>query len=143
MKLLINNKELSPIALPLENKIIQEKNKKIIHTVGKTAKRTYISTTATKLFLGVGLIGFDDGFIEIIEIFQDFSFYIGLAYATWGVIEYILDKPSGHEKIKKAIYGYIGVNILPIVFAAIKKAFSGKTRGILQQSMDILNKIPM
>jgi hypothetical protein len=62
------------------------------------------------------------GLEAIIELIQQFAYYIALAYSTWGLIEYSMDNPSGLQKAKRAVIGYIGIFVLPVLFDAIRKA---------------------
>jgi len=57
-------------------------------------------------------------------LFQNFAYYVGLGYAIWGTIEYAMDNPAGSTKSKKAIIGFIGVYIIPVIFKAIRDALS-------------------
>ena len=60
----------------------------------------------------------------IIQLLQQFSYYVGLGYGLWGVIEYTMDNPAGGNKVKRAITGYIGIYVLPVIFKAIRNALS-------------------
>ena len=100
-----------PIKLP--NKIIKNKQNKIDKL-----------DICTKMLFATGAISTGDfyGLEIIIKLFQEFAYYIGMGYATWGAIEYAMDNPAGVEKTKRAIIGFIGVYIIPILFKSIKNA---------------------
>ena len=58
----------------------------------------------------------------IIKLFQEFAYYIGMGYATWGAIEYAMDNPAGADKAKRAVVGFIGIYVIPVIFTSIKNA---------------------
>jgi hypothetical protein len=132
MKIFLNGSELIISHNSISDKIIdytqeiEEKNIKkvsrVINMVGNYAKKTYVSSSGIKMFAGVVGVN-DDSFYNIVTKLQDFSFYIAVGWATWGIIEYILDKPQGVEKIKRAVWGYIGINAIPTLFAMIRDTF--------------------
>ncbi len=59
----------------------------------------------------------------LIRMVQDFAFPVGVIMATWGLIEMIIGNPSGKEKTKWAIIGYVGIFVIPMVFSQIRAAF--------------------
>ena len=91
--------------------------------VNKNIKK--INSTINIIMAGGALVSGDlSGLDDIIKLLQEFSYYIGMGYCLWGCIEYSMDNPSGTTKMKRAITGFIGVYIIPIVFKAIKRALS-------------------
>lgn len=63
-------------------------------------------------------------FQPLIHMVQDFALPVGVIVATWGLIEIIMgNRPSGKEKLKYSIIGYIGIFVIPMVFEAIRAAF--------------------
>jgi hypothetical protein len=133
LKVLLNGNEIAISSLSdnsiCSNDIDYTSNKNkfkqiscVVHKIGNYAKKTYVSSRFTQMFAGVIGVN-DDGFYNILTKLQDFSFYIAVGWATWGIIGYILDKPSGVEKIKRAVWGYIGINAVPTLFAMIRDSF--------------------
>lgn len=98
---------------------INQKNKKITKS---NIKKPDIS----KLIMASGTLVTGDfsGLETIIQLLQQFSYYVGLGYGLWGVIEYTMDNPAGGNKVKRAITGYIGIYVLPVIFKAIRNALS-------------------
>ena len=92
-------------------------------TINKTIKP---EINYTKLILSAGALTTGDfsGLEAIIQLLQQFSYYVGLSYAIWGTIEYSMDNPAGGSKVKRAITGYIGIYVLPVIFKAIRNALS-------------------
>ena len=80
----------------------------------------------TKLIMTSGALVTGDfsGLEAIIKLLQQFSYYVGLGYGLWGVIEYTMDNPAGGTKVKRAVTGYIGIYVLPIIFKAIRDSLS-------------------
>jgi hypothetical protein len=79
-----------------------------------------------RLILSAGALTTGDfsGLESIIQLLQQFSYYVGLGYALWGTIEYTMDNPAGGSKVKRAVTGYIGIYVLPVIFKAIRNALS-------------------
>ena len=91
--------------------------------INKNIKK--INSTINIIMAGGALVSGDlSGLDDIIKLLQEFSYYIGMGYCLWGCIEYSMDVPSGATKMKRAITGFIGVYIIPIIFKAIKNALS-------------------
>lgn len=80
----------------------------------------------SKLILSSGALitGDFSGLESIIQLLQQFSYYVGLGYGLWGVVEYTCDNPAGGTKVKRAIVGYVGIYVLPVIFKAIRNALS-------------------
>lgn len=78
----------------------------------------------TKIFLAAGAISTGDfsGLEIIIDLFKEFAYYVGMGYAIWGSIEYAMDNPAGADKAKRAVIGFIGVYVIPVIFGSIKRA---------------------
>ncbi len=101
-----------------------------VYTINKyTNKENYNQIKHKPIFdlllAGVALSTGDfSGLERIITLFQNFAYYVGLGYAIWGTIEYAMDNPAGSTKSKKAIIGFIGVYIIPVIFKAIRDALS-------------------
>ena len=105
------------------NKQHNKTNKLYSYSVNK--KLNKINTTINIIMAGGALASGDlSGLEDIIKLLQEFSYYIGMGYCLWGCIEYSMDIPSGATKMKRAITGFIGVYIIPIIFKAIKNALS-------------------
>ena len=109
------------------NDKIDIKNKSKLYSYNSNIDKNIknINLTINILMAGTALASGDlSGLEDIIKLLQDFSYYIGMGYCLWGCIEYSMDNPSGTTKMKRAITGFIGVYIIPIVFKAIKRALS-------------------
>ena len=109
------------------NDKIDIKNKSKLYSYNNNIDKNIktINLTFNILMAGTALASGDlSGLEDIIKLLQDFSYYIGMGYCLWGCIEYSMDVPSGTTKMKRAITGFIGVYIIPIIFKAIKKALS-------------------
>lgn len=80
-------------------------------------------STATHAFAaGTETIG--EKLKPLIQIVQDLALPVGIVVASWGLLEVIMGNfPSGKEKIKYAIIGFVGMFIIPEVFYAISSAF--------------------
>lgn len=60
----------------------------------------------------------------LIDILQDLALPIGIIVSLWGLIEIIIGNlPSGKEKIKYAIIGFLGFFIIPEIFYTIREVF--------------------
>lgn len=66
----------------------------------------------------------DEGLNIIIDLLKRFSYYVGIGYGIWGGIEYSMDNPTGVDKMKRAFIGFIAVNLIPILFSAIRTALT-------------------
>lgn len=105
-----------------KEKNILEKISVWVHRIGDYAKKTYFSSSGT--MFAAGVVGVNDAsFYAILTKLQDFAFYIAVGWATWGLIEYILDKPQGVERVKKAAWGLAGIYAIPTLFAMIRDTF--------------------
>lgn len=62
--------------------------------------------------------------LPLISMVQDLALPIGIVVASWGLIEVIIGQPSGKEKIKYAIIGYVGMFLIPELFYAVRDAFA-------------------
>lgn len=111
---------INGILLEEWNKTFEKPCIKIKKPIKKVNKQKFI----LNMLMASGVLASGDlsGLETIIKLFQDFAYYIGMGYAIWGTIEYSMDVPAGGSKVKRAIVGFIGVYIIPIVFKAIKNA---------------------
>lgn len=105
---------------------LNEINQKIIIKNKKITKNNIKKPDIFKLIMTSGALVTGDfsGLESIIQLLQQFSYYVGLGYGLWGVIEYTMDNPAGGNKVKRAITGYIGIYVLPVIFKAIRNALS-------------------
>ena len=126
--------------IKINNVLLDEWNKKVIivndikynkkhinklYSYNFDKKLKKINTTINIIMASGALASGDlSGLDSIIKLLQEFSYYIGMGYCLWGCIEYSMDIPSGATKMKRAITGFIGVYIIPIIFKAIKNALS-------------------
>ena len=107
------------------NDKVKIKSKLYLYNSNANKNIRKVNTTINILMAGTAIASGDlSGLEDIIKLLQEFSYYIGMGYCLWGCIEYSMDVPSGTTKMKRAITGFIGVYVIPIIFKAIKKALS-------------------
>lgn len=100
--------------------IIQVKNIKLTNRINEINKPdTFINVMMASAAVATGDFS---GLEKVIVLFQQFAYYIGMGYAIWGSIEYSMDNPSGSDKMKRAVIGFIGVYVIPVIFRAIRSA---------------------
>lgn len=123
MKIKINNIDFNEW-----NKInkINKNNKNINKNIKYNLKNDKNKQNIFKLILSSGALVTGDfsGLESIIQLLQQFSYYVGLGYGLWGLVEYTCDNPAGGTKVKRAIVGYVGIYVLPVIFKAIRNALS-------------------
>lgn len=110
----------------LESENVDEKINKFIKKWGiPSAVATSIMNVANNVHAkmeNTDKIG--DKLQPLIDILQDLALPIGIIVSLWGLIEIIVGNlPSGKEKIKYAIIGFLGFFIIPEVFYTIREVF--------------------
>jgi hypothetical protein len=67
-----------------------------------------------------------DGLWPIIALVQAWIKPISICLAMWGLVEYGLENPAGKTRIRVAFIVFIGSFLIPYVFDAIGRSFSGQ-----------------
>lgn len=109
------------------NGVLLEKwNHETKQKVNKTKNKQNKENIYLKLLLAGGALSTGDlsGLEVIVDLVRSFAYYIGLGYATWGCVEYAMDNPGGADRVKRAIIGFIGIYVMPVIFSAIRTALS-------------------
>lgn len=80
--------------------------------------------STAKMAFAAGTESIGEKLKPLIQIVQDLALPVGIVVASWGLLEVIMGNfPSGKEKIKYALIGFVGMFIIPEVFYAISSAF--------------------
>lgn len=68
--------------------------------------------------------GIASSLMPLINMIRDLALPVGIAVSSWGLIEIMIGNvPSGKQKLKFSIIGFIGMYIIPTIFYAIRDGF--------------------
>lgn len=117
-----------PICLITEHREIL--NKKVNHAFKKYVMpaATFCSVLTSAMNHAMAATSTANGIsmalMPLIAMIRDLALPVGIAVSSWGLVEIMIGNlPSGKQKLKFSIIGFIGMYVIPAIFYAIRQGF--------------------